>query len=273
MEISGTSKNDEFKRKDIEGLLFRLENISDSYFGEFLDPIGSSMSDIWNNGESIYISLPVLSSPKISRSLGKIILGDLAFAVSEKYKRENLNPGPIGVYIDELGAVITREFIELLNKCRGVGMELTFAFQSPSDIEDISENLCQQILENASNWFIFKQRMEKGANLFSKAIGTVEGRKSTIQVRAGEELDQGSQRAVEENLVHSNIIKNLSPGQCILLRHDPVQIDLVNVRFLDQKRIDHEIQFLKEIGEFKTPVSTTTTTTTTKAKTKEVSLV
>ena len=80
----------------------------------------------------------------------------------------------MGVYIDELSAVVSNNFIELLNKCRGAKMELTFAFQSPADLNKVSPHLCLQILENASTWFVFKQRVEAGANLFAEAIGTMD---------------------------------------------------------------------------------------------------
>jgi type IV secretory pathway TraG/TraD family ATPase VirD4 len=210
---------------------------------------------VWNEGKCVYIGIPVLGYPKIARSIGKIILGDLSFSVYKKYSELSIELEnkltPVGVYIDELSAVITNEFIELLNKCRGVKMELTFAFQTPSDINKVSPDLCEQILENSSNWFILKQRMEKGANLFSQAIGTLEGKKDTVRIQDGEEQAQGSQRAVEELVVHANLIKNLNPGQCVLLRHGPTRIDLVNIKYINQALVDKNVSFLKDMGELK----------------------
>ena len=58
----------------------------------------------------------------------------------------------MGLYIDELSAVITDEFIELLNKCRGAKLEITSAFQSLSDIQKLSPALCEQVLENSLNF-------------------------------------------------------------------------------------------------------------------------
>jgi conjugal transfer pilus assembly protein TraD len=249
------SKNaqQEFARKDVEGLIARLENIVQSDFGENLSGNGLSLCEVWDEGKCVYIGMPVLGYPKIARALGKIILGDLSYAVYKKYSNLTIESEkrltPIGVYIDELSAVITDEFIELLNKCRGVKMELTFAFQTPSDINKVSPDLCEQILENSSNWFILKQRMEKGANLFSEAIGTLEGKKDTVRIKDGEEQAQGSQRAVEELVVHANLIKNLNPGQCILLRHGPTQIDLVNIKYINPELVYKNVNFLENIGE------------------------
>lgn len=255
-ELADTKNSDkEFSRKDVEGLIARLENIVQSDFGGILSGEGLSISDVWNEGKCVYIGVPVLGYPKIARALGKIILGDLSYAVYQKYSELSVelenNLNPVGVYIDELSAVITDEFIELLNKCRGVKMELTFAFQTPSDINKVSPDLCEQILENSSNWFILKQRMEKGANLFSEAIGTIEGKKDTVRTKDGEEQAQGSQRAVEQNVVHSNLIKNLNPGQCILLRHGPTRIDLVNIKYINQSIVHKNVSFLENMGELK----------------------
>src|SRR5690606_39124332 len=158
--------------------------------------------EVWDKKKCLYIGLPVLGYPHIARALGKIILGDLAYAVYETYKTQTVftrrSLAPIGVSIDELSAVITDEFIELLNKCRGVKMELTIAFQSISDIVKLNPQLADQLLENTSTWFILKQRVEGGAEVFSASIGTMTGKKKTVRVEGNQEQELGSQRSVEE---------------------------------------------------------------------------
>ena len=125
-------------------------------------------------------------------------------------------------------------------------MEITFAFQSPSDIAKYDKELCTQVLENTSNWFVFKQRIEDGAKIFSEAIGTMESKKQTIRVQDGEEQAQGSQRVVEELISHPNILKNLNVGQCILLRHYPTKIDLLNVKYIDPKILWDNVKFINK---------------------------
>ena len=39
-----------------------------------------------------------------------------------------------------------------------------------------------------------------------------------------------SVREANELLVHPDIIKNLRVGQCVLLRHNPTRLDLLNLR-------------------------------------------
>jgi hypothetical protein len=241
-----------FDRKEVSGIISRLDKIIDSDFGAKLEGEGLSFKEVWSNQKCVYIGLPVLGYPMSARSLGKIIMGDLAHAVYQKYRnassKEAIEQGAIGVYIDELSAVITEEFIELLNKCRGAQMELTFAFQSPSDLEKVSPELKSQVFENANNWFILKQRMASAATELSEAIGTKAGAKQTLRVESGVKQDQGSTRDVEELIAHPNIIKNLSPGQCILLRQGPVKIDLINIKYMSPEIVANNVEILKTIG-------------------------
>ena len=245
------NKKKEFDRKNIEGIITRLENVVRSDFGEKLKEEGLSLKEVWQSRKCLYIGLPVLGYPKIARSLGKLIMGDLAYSIYDAYREMGIDDKgfwPVAVYIDELSAIITDEFIELLNKCRGAKVELNFAFQSPSDINKVSPYLCEQILENSSNWFIFKQRVEAGAGLFAEAIGTTESTKETLRVVEGQIQDQGSQRKVEELLAHHNIIKNLNVGQAILLRHAPSQIDLIRVKHFSPEIAENRARLMERDG-------------------------
>src|SRR3989339_547464 len=248
-----SDKKSKHDRKDIQGIITRIKNVIDSDFGERLKGEKAlSLGQIRGSNKCIYIGLSVLGYAEIARALGKIILGDLAYSVYDTYKKISCTGAnelhPVGVYVDELSAVITNEFIEILNKCRGAKVEITFAFQSPSDIAKVDPHLAIQVLENASNWFVFKQRMEDGANMFAGAIGTVSSRKLTKRVEDGKELAQGSQREVEELIAHHNIIKNLRTGQCILLRHSPTKVDLLNVKYIDPKVVANNVRTSEHFG-------------------------
>ncbi|WP_412475780.1 TraM recognition domain-containing protein [Halobacteriovorax sp. YZS-1-2] len=253
IEISDSKNKEEslYKRDDIQGILSRLKKITRSDFGEKLNKAnGLSFKEIRDSKKCVYIGLPVLGFAEISRAIGKIILGDVSYSAYKTYRHitpltEDSLP-KLALYIDELSAVITDEFIEILNKVRGAKMEITFAFQSPSDIAKYDKELCTQVLENTSNWFVFKQRIEDGAKIFSEAIGTMESKKQTIRVQDGEEQAQGSQRVVEELISHPNILKNLNVGQCILLRHYPTKIDLLNVKYIDPKILWDNVKFINK---------------------------
>ena len=249
-EISKEGKKKCYRRKDVHGALSRLRKIEHSDFSSKLDGHNAlSFQDIRRSRKCVYIGLSVLGHAEIARSLGRVLLGDMAHCAYEAYKKVDpllSKKNPIGIYIDELSSVITDEFIEVLNKARGAGMELNFAFQSPHDLAKKDENLCMQILENSSNWFILKQRVSKAANLFADAIGTLEGKKQTRRIEDGEEQSLGSQRAVEEFVVHPNVLKNLGIGQCILLRHYPTRIDLLNIKYMRPEILEDNLEFIAD---------------------------
>ncbi|PIK13523.1 DUF87 domain-containing protein [Halobacteriovorax sp. JY17] len=235
-------------RAEIEGLITKLDNIVNSDFGEILGGDSAySFNQLREEGKCVYIGLSVLGYAETARAIGKIILGDINYSVYNTYRNishasKNILK-PLGLYIDELSAVITDEFVEILNKCRGAKIEITSAFQTSSDINKVNPDLCQQVFENSLNWYVMKQRMQEAAEDISNSIGTMESTKKTVRIEDGQELDLGSQRKVEELIVHPNIIKNLNVGQCILLRQQPTRIDLINVKYIDQDTINKNIKF------------------------------
>ncbi len=244
-----TNKRACYQRDDVQGILSRLQKLINSPFGEKLEGGNAiSFGDIRASRKCVYIGLSVLGYAEIARSLGRMILGDITYCAYDIYRKADLisSPkSPMGICIDELSAIITDEFIEILNKARGAGMELTFAIQSPSDLAKKNKHLCEQILENSSNWFILKQRVGESANRLASAMGTRETKKQTRQIKDGWEQSLGSQQIVEEFLVHPNILKNLNIGQCVLLRHYPTRIDLLNIKHIDPVVLRENLEFLE----------------------------
>jgi len=115
-------------------------------------------------------------------------------------------------------------------------MELTLAVQTASDIDRVNPDLTKQVIENAGNLFIFKQRLDSSASLFADAIGTILTKKHTFRIENGEIQKTGSEREAYELIAHPDIIKNLRIGQCILLRQGPTKVNLVNIRL---RKLDH----------------------------------
>ncbi len=226
----------EHKSKEIVGLLVKLETIIESDFGPYLEAtsIDYTLSKIRKEKACLYIGLSTQGYGETAMSIGKLFLGELLYNSyytlrGPQGESEGLK-NPISVYFDEFGAVVTPQFIELLNKCRGAGIELTMAVQTPCDIDRVNESLTSQIIENSGNIFVMKQRLEDAASFFSNAIGTTIEKKETFATEDGEYSGRGTMRESHVNLVHANLIKNLRVGQCFLLRHDPTKINLINIR-------------------------------------------
>jgi type IV secretory pathway TraG/TraD family ATPase VirD4 len=222
--------------KETVGLIVKLENIVKSDFGKYLgqDNNDYTLKKIREEGSCLYIGLSTQGYGKTAKGLGKIFLGELLY---NSYKKLNSSPkssvnkeNPIGVIFDEFGALVTEGFIELENKCRGAGIDLTMAIQTIADIDKISPELTVQVMENAANLFILKQRVATSASLLAESIGTIITKKQTNMTENGEKGERGTEREVHELAVHADVIKNLRVGQCILLRQHPHKVNLINIR-------------------------------------------
>ncbi len=221
--------------KENIGLIAKLEAILVSDFGKILNaecPDALTLSKIREEKACLYIGLSTQGYGETASAVGKLFLGELLYnsyktlAIGGNKGLEN----PISIYFDEFGSLVTPEFIELQNKCRGAGMELTVAVQTASDIDRVNPDLTKQVIENAGNLFILKQRLDSSASLFADAVGTILAKKQTYRIENGEQQQSGSEREVFELVVHPDIIKNLGIGQCVLLRQGPTKVNLINIR-------------------------------------------
>lgn len=223
------------RTKDNSGLIVKLKKIFQSDFGKLLsDENGLTLQNIRDSRDCLYIGLSVQGYRETAKALGKIFLNELLYnsytsLISNSSDSES-KKNPISVFYDEFGAVVNQDFIELQNKCRGAGMELTVAVQTIADLTAVSEDLAIQIIENSNNMFILKQRTPKSAEFFSQMIGTILSKKRTHRVEGDEKQDTASEREAYEMIVHPDIIKNLGIGQCILLKQVPKGIHLINIR-------------------------------------------
>jgi len=221
--------------KENIGLIAKLEAILVSDFGKILNAEGLdalTLSKVRDERACLYIGLSTQGYGETATAVGKLFLGELLYNSYKTLSNEEEAglQNPVSIYFDEFGSLVTPEFIELQNKCRGAGMELTIAVQTASDIDRVNPDLTKQVIENAGNLFVLKQRLQDGASIFSEAIGTIISKKQTYRIENGEQQMMGSEREVHELVVHPDIIKNLGIGQCVLLRQGPTRVNLINVR-------------------------------------------
>jgi conjugal transfer pilus assembly protein TraD len=220
------------------GMIGHLERIVKSDFAHLLKERPGvntkSFSEIRKEKACLYIGLSTQGYGETAKALAKIFVEEMLYTsyiqLGTTYDSHISINNPIAIYFDEFGAVATPRFLELQNKCRGAGMQLFMAMQSPNDIKLIDENLTGLLIENSSNIIVFKQRFDDTANMLAKTLGTIVGKKNTYKTEDGTRADSGSEREVNEFICHPDIIKNLKRGQCVFLQHYPTRVDLVNVR-------------------------------------------
>lgn len=223
---------------DIAGIISNLTRIQESDFARHLNTShdGLTISKVREERACLYIGLSLQGYGETARTIGRLFLGELLYNSYMTMRTSAFGEGlknPLSVHFDELGALLVPDFIELLNKCRSAGIELTMAVQSPADLSKYDDRLPTQIVENSGNLFVLKQRVDDSAAFFSKAIGTITTTKSTHVTEDGETQSRGSVREVYELLAHPDIIKNLGVGQCVLLQQGPTRVRVLNIRNRD----------------------------------------
>jgi len=144
--------------KENIGLIAKIEAILVSDFGKILNSDGSNaltLSKVREEKACLYIGLSTQGYGETATAVGKLFLGELLYNSYKTLSKEDSKglENPISIYFDEFGSLVTPEFIELQNKCRGAGMELTLAVQTASDIDRVNPDLTKQVIENAGNLF------------------------------------------------------------------------------------------------------------------------
>ncbi|NDU85078.1 MAG: type IV secretion system DNA-binding domain-containing protein [Ferrovum sp.] len=83
----------------------------------------------------LYVGLGALSDVRVAQALGALLLADLAAWMGDRY-RQGLGKGAkIQVFVDEAAEVSGGAFVQLLNKGRECGLQVTLALQTLADLE------------------------------------------------------------------------------------------------------------------------------------------
>jgi hypothetical protein len=227
--------------KETSGFLSQLTILMKSPFAklfEDLDGDAISLMDIIKNKKCVYFGLSVMGYGAISRTIGKLFLGEIQIHIHELgllYEDNSIgSKNPITIIIDEAGSIYFPELINTQNKGRSSGINLVLATQTVADFEKIDPVLLRQIVANTGCFFTFSQSNNEDAENIAKIIGTYKTTKTTSVTEDGEETEKGSIRGVREYYCHPETIKNLKVGQCVLFTKDPTQNFLLAVRDSNQ---------------------------------------
>lgn len=184
----------------------------------------------------IYIGCSTQGYSSIARTVGKMFVSEamnLSYWIGKtsESQQEAISNG-IGLFIDEAGSVLFPDFIDLVNKCRGSGINIYTAVQSYSDIEMVAggETLMKQFFESYSTWLLQRQTNPENADKLASAFGTFLSEKSTTAMLNGSDSGRTSLREAYEYYCHPDILKNINVGQTIILSHSPKEHAIINVR-------------------------------------------
>jgi conjugal transfer pilus assembly protein TraD len=131
-----------------------------------------SWDDVDEKRLVVYFSLGSLLGSETSSAVAKTALLDLQSYVGARYAYSK-GHGPIWLFVDELGDVLTSDFVSLLNKSRGAGLRIVACAQTASDLEASlgSRARALQVIGNANTVIQFRAQSAPDAAVFSEMSG------------------------------------------------------------------------------------------------------
>lgn len=226
--------------EETEGLRTQLHILVHSVFGPLFETRheeeSMNLTKAWEEGSCLYIGISTMGYQTLARTVGKMFVSELQILAHnigiEIDNQQEAIKKSMGIFIDEAASVLYEDFIDLANKARSSGLNLTVATQSYSDMEMIggSATLMKQLMESFSTWFIQRQLDAENAEKLASIFGTYLSEKKTVMTEDGIEATKGSLREAYEFICHPEILKSLNVGQAVLLTLNPKDVHLLRIR-------------------------------------------
>ncbi len=163
--------------KIVASLLPLLEKLTTGKTAELLAPDYLDMSDtrpvfdweqVIRKKAVVYIGLDALSDSEVASAVGNSMFADLVSVAGHIYKH-GMNAGlpggngtknPVNLHCDEFNELMGDEFIPLINKGGGAGMQVTAYTQTSSDIEARTGSAAKtaQVQGNFNNMIMLRVR-------------------------------------------------------------------------------------------------------------------
>jgi conjugative coupling factor TraD (TOL family) len=181
--------------KIVASLLPLLEKLTTGKVAQLLAPNYSDLNDprpifdwlqVIRKRAVVYVGLDALSDPEVAAAVGNSMFSDLVSVAGHIYKF-GIDDGlpesaptaeklPINVHADEFNELMGDEFIPMVNKGGGAGLQVTAYTQTLSDIEARigSRAKAGQVIGNFNNLFMLRVRETVTAELLTKQLPKVD---------------------------------------------------------------------------------------------------
>lgn len=153
----------------------------------------------------VYVGLDALSDAVVAHATGNAMLSDLTSVAGRLYKHGAAHglpgdPGPaptVSAYFDEFAEIVGDEFIPMVNKAGGAGIQVTAFTQTLSDIEAGIGNRPKagQIIGNFNTLAVLRVRNEETARLLTDQLPKVRVYTKIQESRTTDKNDPNSPEA------------------------------------------------------------------------------
>ncbi|MFP9494512.1 type IV conjugative transfer system coupling protein TraD [Pectobacterium brasiliense] len=234
--------------KIVASLLPLLEKLTSGKIAQLLAPNYSDLNDprpifdwmqIIRKRAVVYVGLDALSDAEVAAAVGNSMFSDMVSVAGHIYKFgiDDGLPGasadtkvPINVHADEFNELMGNEFIPMINKGGGAGIQVTAYTQTLSDIEARIGNRAKagQVVGNFNNLFMLRVRETATAELLTKQLPKVEVYTTTVVSGATDSSDIHTKTDFTSNtqdrismssvpMIEPSHIVQLPKGQCFAL--------------------------------------------------------
>lgn len=178
--------------KIVASLLPLLEKLTSGRINELLSPDYDDLEDtrpifdwvqVIRKRGIVYVGLDALSDFEVAQAVGNSMFADLVSVAGHIYKRgvddglpsEVSGKIAINLHCDEFNELMGPEFIPLVNKGGGAGIQVTAYTQTVSDIEARIGSAAKagQVIGNFNNLFMLRVREDKTAELLTNQLRQV----------------------------------------------------------------------------------------------------
>ncbi len=180
----------------------------------FIDDNGEkiiSVTDVRQKGGVFLMDLDGLMYKDFSYALGTMVVSDLRTMISNERDVESRKL----IVFDELSVFFSELLPDIYSQAAGFGYQTIAGSQSFSDMDRISPDLAERIIENSHLFGFLLQNSDSDANRAAAICGTKLDVETTWR-SDGASLDSvGSNKIIDRYKVHPNTLKELEPLEMI----------------------------------------------------------
>lgn len=226
--------------KIVASLLPLLEKLTTGDIAQLLAPDYMDLDDprpifdwmqVIRKRAIVYVGLDALSDSEVASAVGNSMFADLVSVAGHIYKfgvddgLPDAEPGkkiPINVHADEFNELMGDEFIPMINKGGGAGIQVTAYTQTLSDIEARIGNRAKagQVIGNFNNLFMLRVRETATAELLTKQLPNVDVYATSVMSAATDSSDPHGNTAFTSNTqdrVTTTSVPTIEPAHVVAL--------------------------------------------------------
>ncbi|CAK7033121.1 type IV conjugative transfer system coupling protein TraD [Saezia sanguinis] len=208
--------------KIVASLLPLLEKLTTGKIAQLLAPNYSDLNDtrpvidwmqVIRQRAIVYVGLDALSDTEVAAAVGNSMFADLVSVAGHIYKFgiDDGLPGqnakrkePINLHADEFNELMGEEFLPMINKGGGAGLQITAYTQTMSDIEARigSKPKAGQVIGNFNNLIMLRVRETATAELLTMQLPKVEVYSALTISGATDSSDPHSHSAFTSNTMN-----------------------------------------------------------------------